>query len=342
MSANSCQRRKCTRAHAPSTDDGPRTRPSPEVSIERQDDESRKRSARVSNEALALSISTIADVDPSSTGSPRRGPRGRGDVSLRAGRAGRVDATHACFGGAARSATPPRRRAQKSVVVGSPRKETPRKRLRRETRQNYDELFLSSIVHRCRLQVAGCTKRLSRWVPSTSSSAPTALLDAPGGEAEGSPPGRFQRIPHDPLGPRVFPPAATRREFVPKPRPIAALRRSSVGRPAFVTARARTSPRATAPVGPRARARGASPNPCHPDGRDEAERRLESRLFCGARHGGPLRETPGRAVRDRARARGASGSARVVRREPSCAAVAAKRPLAALRADRRAGGRTDR
>ena len=122
MSANSCQRRKCTRAHAPSTDDGPRTRPSPEVSIERQDDESRKRSARVSNEALALSISTIADVDPSSTGSPRRGPRGRGDVSLRAGRAGRVDATHACFGGAARSATPPRRRAQKSVVVGSPRK----------------------------------------------------------------------------------------------------------------------------------------------------------------------------------------------------------------------------
>ena len=41
-------------------------------------------------------------------------------MSLRAGRAGRVDATRACFGGAARSATPPRRRAQKSVVVGSP------------------------------------------------------------------------------------------------------------------------------------------------------------------------------------------------------------------------------
>jgi hypothetical protein len=102
-------------------------------------DESRKRSVRVSNEALAMSISKIADGHPRSAGSPRRGPRARGSVSLRAGRAGRVDATRACFRGAARSASPPRRGTKSVVVVGTP-----------ETKRREDDFQRSLIVARSR------------------------------------------------------------------------------------------------------------------------------------------------------------------------------------------------
>lgn len=106
-----------------------RARPGPTMGLGRarlrrcrsnDSDESRKRSARVSNEALAMSISKIADGHPRSAGSPRRGPRARGSVSLRAGRAGRVDATRASFGGAARSASP--RRAERKVSLFVPPK----------------------------------------------------------------------------------------------------------------------------------------------------------------------------------------------------------------------------
>lgn len=54
-------------------------------------------------------------------------------MSLCAGRAGRVDATRACFGGAARSATPRGAEHKKVSLLVPPGKETPR--LRRTTRE---------------------------------------------------------------------------------------------------------------------------------------------------------------------------------------------------------------